>query len=191
MKKHWIILSIVAAIMAGAISLSFVLSRPQGDTLYAAISVAADSLTEQGMAAADTTFTLRSKYRITQEEVREMLEIEPDMGELKLVGGSGRRTTSWKITPGRPLADNTIYTIRVKNPLRGAVVQSFAFQTRSDLSVRSVYPADGAGYVPVDSGIEIGFSMAGVDMSRWMRGSKSGSAWRAWICPGISRSCRR
>ncbi len=67
-----------------------------------------------------------------------MLEIEPDMGELKLVGGSGRRTTSWKITPGRPLADNTIYTIRVKNPLRGAVVQSFAFQTRSDLSVRSV-----------------------------------------------------
>lgn len=166
MKKHWIILSIVAAIMAGAISLSFVLSRPQGDTLYAAISVAADSLTEQGMAAADTTFTLRSKYRITQEEVREMLEIEPDMGELKLVGGSGRRTTSWKITPGRPLADNTIYTIRVKNPLRGAVVQSFAFQTRSDLSVRSVYPADGAGYVPVDAGIEIGFSMAGVDMSR-------------------------
>ena len=52
MKKHWIILSIVAAIMAGAISLSFVLSRPQGDTLYAAISVAADSLTEQGMASA-------------------------------------------------------------------------------------------------------------------------------------------
>ncbi len=166
MKKHWIILSIVAAIMAGAISLSFVLSRPQGDTLYAAISVAADSLTEQGMAAADTTFTLRSKYRITQEEVREMLEIEPDMGELQLVGGGGRRTTTWKLTPGRPLSDNTIYTIRVKNPLRGAVVQSFAFQTRSDLSVRSVYPVDGAGYVSPDTGIEVGFSMAGVDMSQ-------------------------
>lgn len=64
--------------------------------------------------------------------------------------------TTFTATPVAELASGTVYRFILgdeKNP-----VSSFAFQTETELVIKSVFPADLAVNVPVNTGIEIAFS---------------------------------
>lgn len=157
--KRWLIPTMVGVIILVAAGAAFVLSRPTGDMVMASVEIGATQKTEMGLSA-DSAFTIATGWRVSQEELRAMLDIEPDIGDYT-VRGSGK---NWTLVPGVPLMDNTVYTIRVVNPETGAVVQSFAFQTKSDLAVSGVYPRDGASYVPLEAGIELTFNAPGVNL---------------------------
>ena len=158
-QKRWLIPAIVGVIILAAAGAAFLLSRPTGDMVMASVEIGATQKTELGLAA-DSSFTITTGWRVSQDELRAMLDIEPDIGDYT-IGGSGR---NWTLVPGVPLMDNTVYTIRVINPATKAVVQSFAFQTKSDLAVSGVYPRDGASYVPLEAGIEFTFNAPGVNL---------------------------
>lgn len=135
-QKRWLIPAIVGVIILAAAGAAFLLSRPTGDMVMASVEIGATQKTELGLAA-DSSFTITTGWRVSQDELRAMLDIEPDIGDYT-IGGSGR---NWTLVPGVPLMDNTVYTIRVINPATKAVVQSFAFQTKSDLAVSRGLPA--------------------------------------------------
>lgn len=158
MRKHWITLSLVAAVVVCAVVAAFFLSRPQGDAVMENIVIEAQSSAEHGIAL-DNTFAVRSKYNLSEQELRDIIEIEPAFAfELE---GKGKR---WTITPTEPLEKNTVYTFRVRNA-RSAVVRSYAFQTESDLAVGRVYPQNEESYVPLDTGIEITFNAPDIDLA--------------------------
>lgn len=158
-QKKWLIPAIVGVIILTAAGAAFLLSRPTGDMVMASVEIGATQKTDMGLAA-DSSFTITTGWRVSREELRAMLDIEPDIGDYT-IGGSGK---NWTLVPGVPLTDNTVYTIRVINPETKAVVQSFAFQTKSDLAVSGVYPRDGASYVPLEAGIEFTFNAPGVNL---------------------------
>ena len=158
-QKKWLIPAIVGVIILAAAGAAFLLSRPTGDMVMASVEIGATQKTDMGLAA-DSSFTITTGWRVSREELRAMLDIEPDIGDYT-IGGSGK---NWTLVPGVPLTDNTVYTIRVINPETKAVVQSFAFQTKSDLAVSGVYPRDGASYVPLEAGIEFTFNAPGVNL---------------------------
>lgn len=56
-----------------------------------------------------------------------------------------------------PLEENKIYTFSLKTKTEGD--KSYAFQTKTDFSVRNTLPASGSYSVPVYSGIEISFTL--------------------------------
>ncbi len=152
-----LILAIVAVVFLATAGAATLLSRPVGDELPASISMTAVSQTEQGVEP-DSAFQLTSGYRVKKEQLTAMLSVEP---ELKFaVEGSGK---NWTLKPSEPLKVNTVYTFRVLNETKN-VVQSFAFQTKSDLLVNSVYPADESTYVDPKTGIEFTFNAAGVNI---------------------------
>lgn len=107
----------------------------------------------------DAAFTVTTGFPVKEEELRGLLEVEPAMS-FQLSGGK----KEWSLRPNLPLTDNAIYTFRVKNA-GGQVIQSFAFQTRGDLLVGSVFPMDEEARVDVNTGIEVRFNQTGVDMS--------------------------
>lgn len=162
MKKHWLTLSLVGLIMVVAVSIAFYLSRPQGNALYTSVKMSAQQTTELGIEP-ESGFKLTTGYRISADEVREMLEIVPPV-EYEITGSGGK---DWTLTPSEPLESNEIYVFRVKNP-RGSVIQSFAFQTKSDLMVSSTYPTDEELYVSVDTGIELTFNTEPGDLSSFI-----------------------
>ena len=156
--SRWLIPTLIAAVIVAAVGAGYFLSRPQTDALYASVAVTATAEDGQGVLP-QSGFAVSSRYSIKEADLRAMLDVEPDL-EYTL-SGSGK---NWTLTPSAPLLDNTVYTIQVKNPA-GDVVQSFAFQTRSDLLVGATYPADEEGYVEPESGIEITFNAPDVDLS--------------------------
>ncbi len=152
-----LVLAIVAVVFLAAAGASALLSRPVGDELPASISMTAVSQTEQGVDP-DSTFQLTSGYRVKKEQLAAMLSVEPELDFS--MEGSGK---NWMLKPSEPLKANTVYTFRVLSDTKN-VVQSFAFQTKSDLLVSSVYPADQSNYVDPKTGIEFTFNAAGVNI---------------------------
>ena len=87
MKKHWLTLSLVGLIMVVAVSIAFYLSRPQGNALYTSVKMSAQQTTELGIEPV-SGFKLTTGYRISADEVREMLEIVPPV-EYEITGSGG------------------------------------------------------------------------------------------------------
>ena len=152
-----LILAVVAVVFLAAVGAAALLSRPVGDELPASISMTAASQTEQGVEP-DSVFQLQSGYRVKKEQLAAMLSVEPEFDFS--MEGSGK---NWTLKPSEPLKANMVYTFRVLNDAKN-VVQSFAFQTKSDLLVSSVYPADQSTYVDQNTGIEFTFNAAGVNI---------------------------
>lgn len=156
MKKHWIVLTLVALVIVGAVTAAFFLSRPQGSAVEASVNMNAATETPQGVAL-ETGFTLTLDYKVTEEELRDMLVIDPEIGAYTLTG-SGK---TWTLTPESPLEKNRVYTFGIRGRT-GEVVRSFAFQTKSDLLIGQSFPNDKSNYVPVETGIELTFNATGV-----------------------------
>lgn len=163
-KKRWLIPVLVMLVIIGAAGAAFFLSRPEGDMIYASVNIQPQEQESAEPLAPESTFAITLDYSVSQEQLRAMLSIEPDMGEY-MIEGSGKK---WTLRPMNPLEENTVYTVRVINPDTGAAVQSFAFQTRSDLLVNTVYPGDGETFVPLETGIEITLNAQNVDLQNHM-----------------------
>lgn len=163
-QHKWLIPVIISVVILVAGGAGFLLSRPQGNELASTVVVRVDRGTAESdpneAIGASATFSLTSGYRVSEEQLRGMLAVEPEFAYT--LSGSGKQ---WSLKPDTPLADNTVYTIRVNNAA-GKAISSFAFQTRSDLLVRSVYPSDKSEYVDLNTGIEIQFNVADVDLSK-------------------------
>lgn len=160
LKQHrFLIPGIILAIILFAVAGGWWLSLPRGDELPASIAITPSGQEESGVLT-DAYFLLGSGFSVKEETLREMLELDPAIN-YSLTGGG----KEWQIHPAIPLRENAVYTFRVKNAA-GVPVQSFAFQTRSDLLVGGVYPRDGEAYVDPRTGIEIRFNRPGVDLSK-------------------------
>lgn len=69
--------------------------------------------------------------------------------------------SEYEIVPTSELVDNTVFNVdSVSNEV---IAYKWAFQTKKDLSVSKVYPANGANYVSAYSVIEFSFSYPDVD----------------------------
>lgn len=159
-KQHrTLIPAIIAIIIVIAAAAGWWLSLPRGDELPASIRVTPSAQDDSGILP-DATFGVTSGFDVKEPELRAMLEMDPQINYTLTGGGK-----EWTLAPVMPLRENTVYTIRVKNEL-GNPVQSFAFQTRTDLLVSAVFPRDQEPYVDVKTGIEIRFNRPGVDLSK-------------------------
>lgn len=150
-----LILIIVAVVILTAAGAAALLSRPVGNELYASIAMSPTQQTELGIAE-DSSFTLTSDFRMKEDQLKSILQVEPHVDYT--IDGRGK---SWKITPQDPLEKNTVYTFRVLNNEK-EVMQSFAFQTASDLMVTSSYPANESRYTDPNTAIELKFNASGV-----------------------------
>ncbi len=160
LKQHrFLIPIIIIFVIFFSFLLGWWLSLPRGDELPTSILIEPSSKEESGVSI-DTSFHLSSGFSLKENSLRSILELDPVMNYT--LTGSGK---NWTLTPVMPLRENMIYTFRVKNHL-GRAVQSFAFQTRSDLLVSDVYPKNESHAVDIHTGIEIRFNRPGVDLSK-------------------------
>ena len=162
-RKKWFLPALMGLFILVAAGTAFVLSRPQGDQLYQSVRMEALSAQERGVEP-DSAFSVSLNWRVSEAQLREMLTVQPGQVAYTLEGGGKH----WTLTPNSPLDTNQIYTFQVQNPQTGQVVQSFAFQTVSDLLVSRAYPWDGRSSVPVETGIEITFNAEGVDLEGFL-----------------------
>lgn len=94
--------------------------------------------------------------RWKEKELRAAIQAEPDFSY-----SLEKQDDSWFLSPVEPLERNCIYRFQAIGG-DGKAVQSFAFQTESDLLVNSAYPSQDSNYVDLDSGIEISFNTTGI-----------------------------
>lgn len=106
----------------------------------------------------DDILSANSHFIITTEngsvdKLRNTLYLEPaiDYEVKELTPG-----TSYEIIPTSELSDNTVFNIDSVN--NGVVSYKWAFQTKKDLSISKIYPANGANYVSENTVIEFSFS---------------------------------
>lgn len=159
LKQHrFLIPVIILLVIFFSFLLGWWLSLPRGDELPASIRIEPSEREESGITTS-TSFRLTSGFSLKEDSLRSILELEPALNYTLSGGGK-----EWMLQPVMPLRENMVYTFRVKNH-SGTPVQSFAFQTRSDLLVNDVYPRNSA-YVDIDTGIEIRFNRPGVDISK-------------------------
>lgn len=100
----------------------------------------------------DSTFQLSVEGNLSQETIRRCLRITPPM-EYSLSG----KGADIILTPDQPLESGTVYAFELLDT-QGQQVNSFAFQTTSQLHVSSTYPENNSTYVSSDTGIEINFN---------------------------------
>jgi len=128
---------------------------PEG---FATLSLTAEKSEVKGLVAADSNFIVTTEEPLSEEELVENLHLmavsygqELDYTVEKLAGG-------YKIMPQDALMADSLYRFVVgdaENPYA-----SFVFQTKSELIVKSVYPADRAVGVPTNTGVELVLSEA-------------------------------
>lgn len=159
LKQHRFLIPVILLIVIFfSFLLGWWLSLPRGDELPASIRIEPSEREESGVTTG-SAFLLTSGFSLKEDALRSILELEPALNYTLSGGGK-----EWILQPVMPLRENMVYTFRVKNN-SGTPVQSFAFQTRSDLLVNDVFPRDSA-YVDIDTGIEMRFNRPGVDISK-------------------------
>lgn len=124
------------------------------------VQITADK-TNNGYAAPDTAFTVRTASSIEADELRKYIHVTPSFSfDLK-----EKAENTFTVKPDSVLDSDALYRFTVGDLLRPQ--SGFVFQTDSALIIKSVLPADLALYVPVNTGIEITFSeplAAGTDI---------------------------
>lgn len=91
-----------------------------------------------------------------EKELRAVIQAEPAFSY-----SLSKQEDGWLLSPSEPLERNCIYRFQAIGG-GGKAVQSFAFQTESDLLVNSSYPGQNFDYVNLDTGIEISFNTTGI-----------------------------
>ena len=120
------------------------------DSLFSIVSVTASS-SSSSFIDGDTSFVVKTENG-SKELVERHLMLEPAIDYTVQQTGSDEFT----VTPKKSLGDNTVVSLSyVKNK---EVDYSWAFQTKSELSVTETYPASGAMTVSENAVIEIELS---------------------------------
>ncbi len=121
------------------------------------LSIAPKSSGDSGVSAEQGFLITGEDFsRWKEQELRTVLQTEPAFAySLK------KQEDGWLLAPEKALERNAVYRFQAMGG-DGKAVQSFAFQTESDLLVNSVYPGQDYDYVDLDSGIEISFNTPGI-----------------------------
>ena len=122
------------------------------DDKYELIALKSD---KQGIDST-TVFQLTSKEEINNNFIKNNMQIVPEQ-EYKIEKLSG---TTYNIIPAVNLENDKIYQIVLNDE---GYEYSWAFQTKKKFVVESTLPTDRSGYVPSNSGIEIYFSLSGLE----------------------------
>jgi hypothetical protein len=116
------------------------------------LSITAEG-TDSRVIPATGCFLVRTSAPTDVETLTSYLTLSPSA----TVSVSGRSDTEFVISPaGGSFAPGTVYRLSVGDPENPEI--SYAFQTASEMTVKSLLPADRAVGFPVDNGIEITFS---------------------------------
>lgn len=115
--------------------------------------------------AIDTAFVLQAKDgTMSLEYVKTNFAISPAIKfEIRQ-----QDAATYEIIPKEPLVKDTIYTATFQGLVQTTAgtqekkEYSWAYQVRRDFQVLGTYPRDRATYMPLESGIEVTFSTAGV-----------------------------
>lgn len=158
-KRNIIIACIVGVLLIfGGVLLGLVLSgnAPWQNTVAKILDVIPTDM-ENGIIGENTHFLVKAENG-SVEKIRNAIYLEPAIDyEIKEVQAG----SEYEIIPSSTLADNTLFNI---DSVNGDVISyKWAFQTKNDLSVSSIYPANGAGFVSVNSVIEFSFSYPNID----------------------------
>ena len=153
--KKGIFFGIAAVLLVAVIAIFYFRQEERGEELLASVHITASKTGETGVLT-DTDFAISADRPLEEAQLRQILNITPDIS-YQLSGGG----TNWLLSPLVPLERNTVYAFRVTND-QNEVVQSFAFQTESDLMLRSSYPRDGERYVDPTTGIDLTFNASGL-----------------------------
>lgn len=129
--------------------------KASADTYKAGFSITPTKYDDSGIAL-DTQFNLTSRNPVTLDYLKENLSIRGQEPPDIIQNADG----IFVITPAEPLSKNSLYIIDIKTTEGGTV--SFAFQTPKDFAIIGCLPENTSSGVPVDTGIEIYFSYAGV-----------------------------
>ncbi len=97
-------------------------------------------------------FQLTSRENISKNFIKDNLQLIPEK-EFKIEEVS---KTIYNIIPSTELENNKIYQAKLMD---GPFEYSWAFQTKKEFKIENTIPSDGSSYVPVNSGIEIYFSL--------------------------------
>lgn len=103
-----------------------------------------------------TSFQLTSKEKINKEYVKDNLQITPSQ-EYKIEEVS---STIYNIIPVSNLENNKVYQIKLNDE---SYDYSWAFQTKKKFEIESTIPSNDSSYVPVNSGIEMYFTLDNLD----------------------------
>ena len=157
--RNTIIACIVGVLLIfGGVLLGLVLSgnAPWQNAVAKILDVTPTDM-ENGIISENTHFLVKVENG-SVEKVRNAIYLEPAIDyEIKEV----QVGSEYEIIPSSTLADNTLFNI---DSVNGDVISyKWAFQTKDDLSVSSIYPANGAGFVSVNSVIEFSFSYPNID----------------------------
>ncbi len=150
-QKKAIAVIIATVLIAGAVYFSGLGSRqvfsPER-VMAAGVSLTASDEDSLGIPL-DTHFILESDTALEEDEIRQFLQIEPQL-ELA-VEEMDDQGKEFKITPDGSLEPNRVYRFQLGD---GA----WSFQTRNQFGVTGTLPRDKGQDVPVNSGIEITFT---------------------------------
>lgn len=152
--KTKILLVAVLILIIGICLFLFFINKNESNDNFKITNVTAKKI-ENGIVANDTSFVVETEDG-SAKKLKEHIYLEPAVDyDVKEVGKD-----KYEIKLGKPIGDNTIVNVDyIKN---GVAEYKWAFQTKKDLSVNTVYPADGASYVDEKSAIEIAFSYPNV-----------------------------
>lgn len=103
-----------------------------------------------------TSFQLISKEKINKEYVIDNLQITPSQ-EYKIEEVS---STMYNIIPVSNLENDKVYQIKLNDE---SYNYSWAFQTKKKFEIESTLPSNDSNYVPVNSGIEMYFTLDNLD----------------------------
>ena len=156
MRNRWILLICLFALI-GIIAAIIVF------VLLPSMSGELSILNVQPTSINDDILSANSHFVITTEngsvdKLRNALYLEPaiDYEVKELTPGA-----SYEIIPASELSDNTLFNIDSVSD--GVVSYKWAFQTKKDLSISKIYPANGANYVSENTVIEFSFSYPNID----------------------------
>lgn len=103
-----------------------------------------------------TSFQLTSKKKINKKYIKDNLQIIPSQ-EYKIEEVSD---TIYNIIPLTDLENDKVYQVKFNDE---SYDYSWAFQTKKKFEIESTIPENGSNYVPVDSGIEMYFTLGNLD----------------------------
>lgn len=124
----------------------------KADDKYELVALSSD---KQGIDKT-SVFQLTSKAEINDSFIKQNLEIIPDQ-EYKIEKLSG---TVHNIIPSAELLNDKVYQVKLNDE---GYNYSWAFQTKKKFEVESTLPTDNSSYVPSNSGIEIYFTLSGLE----------------------------
>ena len=155
-KEKITIISLISSIIVCSIFAVFLIIRHFSSETPITIQNIEPTKIENGVLASDSHFKV-STLNGSIEKLQKALYLEPAIDyEIKEISAG----KEYEVIPVSELSDNTLFNLDYVG--NDVVKYKWAFQTKKDLSVSQIYPANGASYVSRNSVIEIAFSYPNV-----------------------------